>query len=757
MGVTGLTPEDPAAVGDFELLGRLGAGGFGTVYLGLTAGGRRVAVKTVHRHIADHDGFRARFRREVEALRRAGGFFTAPLVDADPGAPLPWLATEYVPGPDLGTVVARGGPLAPEAVWRLGTGLCEALATLHGVGLVHRDLKPSNVLLAEDGPRVIDFGIASLTDATRLTVTHEAAGTPGYAAPEQLRGMRDVGPAADVFALTCLLVYAGSGRGPFRGGTLVEYIAHVLHEPPDLSGLDAPLAALAQAGLALDPGARPALPELAALCAERVGRAGAPRPFADLLAPAVRDLLAGAEAEASAPVPLRPTPPAPGARPGRDAMTEAARDATSDPAPTVVTVAAPGRRPTAGPGDSEAPARHRPWAWTAPAAEREAGPPEIRGPAVADTRDGGGVVCVAADGRLHGLDAATGAERWTADTGFETVAAGPVAAGDVFVVADDTGRVSGHRATDGGALWARWDKPERSASLLDGARLLVTDTPQRWVALRHARRDMAPETVDHSVPTWEHIHLLDPATGEHVTAPFETNDQAYNRWGTTIWVSPQRLFVQGYRQLVSLGLATDTGARWRERADASVSLGERVVIWSPLRGLTCRDGATGTVLWRSRRPRGAVGAVSGSPDGAVVAVVTNRGTWAFAARTGRSLWTASVPGGREKPLVVHAGIADGVLWSVMGRLAFAHDAADGRLLWRTETEHRIGFPTVSEGGLLFLDDSRRLHVLRLADGHEVWSDESSGSCPGDHQPHWAYGDLLYLRGYGGVSAHDVRA
>ncbi|MCW8384372.1 protein kinase [Streptomyces justiciae] len=147
MGPARLRAEDPVSIGDFKILGRLGAGGFGTVYLGLTPGGRKVAVKTVHRHVADSEGFRARFRREVEALRRAGGFFTAPLVDADPTAELPWLATEYVPGPDLATVVTRGGPLAPEALWRLGAGLCEALATLHGAGLVHRDLKPSNVLL----------------------------------------------------------------------------------------------------------------------------------------------------------------------------------------------------------------------------------------------------------------------------------------------------------------------------------------------------------------------------------------------------------------------------------------------------------------------------------------------------------------------------------------------------------------------------------------------------------------------------------
>ncbi|MFK0114757.1 PQQ-binding-like beta-propeller repeat protein [Streptomyces sp. NPDC090994] len=722
MGVTGLRSEDPATVGDFRLLGRLGAGGFGTVYLGLTAGGRRVAVKTVHRHIADHDGFRARFRREVEALRRAGGFFTASLVDADPAAPLPWLATEYVAGPDLGTVVARGGPLAPDAVWRLGAGLCEALATLHGAGLVHRDLKPSNVLLAEDGPRVIDFGIASLADATRLTVTHEAAGTPGYAAPEQLRGMRDVGPAADVFALTCLLVYAAGGRSPFRGGTLVEYIAHVLHEPPDLpDGLDAAFAALAEAGLALDPAARPALSDLAALCAERVGRAGPPRSFADLLAPAVRDLLTGAESQAATAV----------------AVASAA-------------VASAGRTGKA------AAVRPRPWEWTAPERAGTEWVP-LRGPALAHTGDGTGVVCVAAGGRLYGLDAVAGTVRWSVPTGRPRLAAGPVAAGDVFVVADDEGRISGYRAADGACRWTRQEK--EASGVFESARLFVTDTPRHWVALRHTVRDPAPDTPDHAVATWEHVCLLDPATGEPVMTPLTSNDPGVTLWGTTLWAAHHRLFVQGYRFLEAVGLDTDAGARWRERAEASASLGERVFTWRRRWGLACRDGATGTVLWRSRRPRGANGAVSVDPERDVAAVVTTKGTWAFAARTGRLLWSAPAYGDRDTLSGTYTGAVDGVLWAVAGGVAFARDTARGELLWRAEAGQDVGTPRFAperHGGLLFLYDGLRLRAVRPADGHEVWSAESvhePAAC--DTQPHWTYGDLLYLRGPGGVRACHV--
>ncbi|WP_053694453.1 serine/threonine-protein kinase [Streptomyces sp. WM6372] len=191
-----LKAGDPAAVGPYRITARLGAGGMGHVYLGESRSGRRVAVKVVRPEIASDPGFRARFRREVEAAKAVGGFWTATVVDADPEAETPWVASDYIPAPDLAERVRESGPLAQDAVWRLGAGMAEALHSVHRAGLVHRDLKPANVLLTENGPRLIDFGIAkALNGATALTGTGVAIGTAGFMSPEQARGGR-VGTAS---------------------------------------------------------------------------------------------------------------------------------------------------------------------------------------------------------------------------------------------------------------------------------------------------------------------------------------------------------------------------------------------------------------------------------------------------------------------------------------------------------------------------------------------------------------------------------
>lgn len=211
-----LEAGEPHTIGAYRLLGRLGAGGMGRVYLGRSAGGRTVAVKVVHPHFALDEQFRARFRREVESARRIGAQWTAPVLDADPDAPVPWVATGYVAGPPLSQAITEHGPLPEHAVRTLGAGLAEALAVVHGQGIVHRDVKPSNVLLALDGPRLIDFGIARALGATvSLTSTGVSVGSPGYMAPEQIRG-RDVSGAADVFSLGAVLAYAATGAAPFR-------------------------------------------------------------------------------------------------------------------------------------------------------------------------------------------------------------------------------------------------------------------------------------------------------------------------------------------------------------------------------------------------------------------------------------------------------------------------------------------------------------------------------------------------------------
>jgi hypothetical protein len=255
--------DEPRVVGPYRLLGRLGSGGMGRVYLGRSAGGRTVAVKIVHPHFALDEEFRARFRREVDAARRVGGAWTAPVLDADPEAAVPWVATAYAAGPSLAAAVADGGPLPTPSVRVLGAGLAEALAAVHELGLVHRDVKPSNVLLTLDGPLLIDFGIARATDGTAsLTSTGVSIGSPGYMSPEQILGKGATG-ASDVFSLGAVLAYAATGESPFPGDSSAALLYKVVHEEPQLGEMGDELRDLVGACLAKDPAVRPTPGEVA--------------------------------------------------------------------------------------------------------------------------------------------------------------------------------------------------------------------------------------------------------------------------------------------------------------------------------------------------------------------------------------------------------------------------------------------------------------------------------------------------------------
>ncbi|WP_431960861.1 protein kinase domain-containing protein [Actinacidiphila sp. bgisy160] len=262
-----LQANDPPAIGPYRILGRLGAGGMGRVYLGRSPGGRTVAVKVVRSELADDLEFRTRFQREVDAARRVGGAWSAPVLDADTDSPVPWVATRYVAGPALSEAVATFGPLTPQGVRALGAGLAEALEAVHGRGLVHRDIKPSNVLLSLDGPVLIDFGIARAMDATAaLTSKGVVVGSPGYMAPEQVTG-GPTGPAADIFALGAVLAFAATGRGPFTGDSAAVLLYKVAHEEPELDGVPDELRRIAESCLAKDPAVRPTPRGLAELLA----------------------------------------------------------------------------------------------------------------------------------------------------------------------------------------------------------------------------------------------------------------------------------------------------------------------------------------------------------------------------------------------------------------------------------------------------------------------------------------------------------
>ncbi|MGW1932907.1 serine/threonine-protein kinase, partial [Streptomyces sp. NPDC001919] len=308
----------------------------GTVYLARSRGGRAVAVKVARPELAADPSFRARFRAEVAAARRVGGFHTAQVVDADPDAEAPWLATAYIPGPTLAALVTADGPMDEPRLRSLGAALAEALEAIHACGLVHRDLKPGNIVMAPDGPRVLDFGIARALESTRLTATGSAFGTPGYLAPEQALGEAVTG-AADVFALGAVLVAAAGGR-PFGEGTPMGLMYRAVHEEADLAAVPGPLRDLVGRCLAKDPAGRPTPEEILDALGE-----GAPGPGAP--PPTVLD----APATPPRPVPPGFGPPQDSIPPGYGAPQDAIPSPYPPPRDAIPPSSAPVPAPTAAP------------------------------------------------------------------------------------------------------------------------------------------------------------------------------------------------------------------------------------------------------------------------------------------------------------------------------------------------------------------------------------------------------------------------
>ncbi|MFI8280648.1 serine/threonine-protein kinase [Streptomyces sp. NPDC085929] len=285
-----LQADDPPSVAGYRLVARLGAGGMGRVYLSYTRGGRPVAIKVVRPELSEDPAFRRRFRREVEAARRVRGAYTAELIDAEADGVPPWLATLYVPGPSLAEAVARRGPLPVPALLWLVAGVAEALQAIHGAGIVHRDLKPSNVLLAADGPRVIDFGISLASGTTAHTATGTAIGTPQYMAPEQASA-GEVTAATDVFALGQTAAFAALGEPLYGDGPAVSVLFRIVHSDPDLSRLPEALRPLIARCLAADPEERATPAEIVAWCRQRLGGdadgGGGPAVWREVMGPEV--------------------------------------------------------------------------------------------------------------------------------------------------------------------------------------------------------------------------------------------------------------------------------------------------------------------------------------------------------------------------------------------------------------------------------------------------------------------------------------
>lgn len=342
-----LEGDDPRSIAGYRLTARLGSGGMGKVYLSYTPGGRPVAIKVIRPEFSEDAEFRRRFKQEVQSAQRVQGLFTAPVIDSDADGASPWLATAYVPGPSLSAAVAEHGKLPVSTVLLLVAGIAEALQVIHGAGIVHRDLKPSNVLLAADGPRVIDFGIARAADATSLTSSGVTIGTPTFMAPEQAAGST-VTPATDIFALGQVAAYAAIGSPAFGEGTSHGVLYRIVHEQPDLTGLPDELRELVTRCLAKEAAERPSVAEVIALCGAASGQTQLRRPEDWLPTAVAADITTRTAAPAPAQAPPPPVEP-PATQPAT-APPAAPRPPAHPPAPSAAPVPQPPQTPPPGYG-----------------------------------------------------------------------------------------------------------------------------------------------------------------------------------------------------------------------------------------------------------------------------------------------------------------------------------------------------------------------------------------------------------------------
>ncbi|MGW7432946.1 serine/threonine-protein kinase [Streptomyces sp. NPDC054861] len=688
--------EEPEYAGEYRLQACLGAGGMGVVHLATSASGLRLAVKVVHGQYAEDPEFRARFRQEVAAARRVSGAFTAPVVDADPDAVRPWMATLYVPGPTLADQVKRNGPLAPAELRRLTAGLAEALRDIHRAGVVHRDLKPSNVLLTDTGPKVIDFGISRPVDSDLRTETGKLIGSPPFMAPEQFQRPREVGPAADVFALGSVLVHAATGHGPFDSDSPYVVAYQVVHDEPDLSGVPGELAPLVARCLAKEPAERPTPAEIMAALLPPSYEAEAfipaqrrplvlPEPVAGAGAGAGSGIGSGFGASWDADTPVRVTVPA--RRPRRAGRFRL---------PVVVTalagLAAGGLFVAIGTGaDATGPEPRRAEVATAfsgwQTALQKAGEPTA--PACAHV--GGALFCSARGVGLARLDPRTGRVAWSHPAALDDPVAGPLAAGGVLgvVAADGTLRTYGRE--DGAARWDTSGAARQEGAVPAGDTFLFPTSAGGVRAVDSAtgaqRRTYALRGF-----TAPRFGSYDPATG--LLPVFETATTAGSgtrtrvgalrpRTGELVWQTR----LEG--DLVPVG--TGSGGALFLRSANSDSQIDAVVRYEP--GAAGKAGAVRRVAlpFRLDEPTIAV-------RGDIVYLLTPRGQLTAldtAAPGGRVLWELETAAGNVSAPVVTADGGRLYLSASDGRL-LAVDTARGALLGQTKPrlrDGRLGYAT----------------------------------------------------------------
>ncbi|WP_406178564.1 serine/threonine-protein kinase [Streptomyces canus] len=454
----GAEAELPEYAGHYRLESCLGSGGMGVVHVARSASGMKLAVKVVHTEFAKDPEFRGRFRQEVAAARKVSGAFTASVVDADPDAERPWMATLFIPGPTLSDEVKRNGPMAPSELRRLMAGLAEALRDIHRVGVVHRDLKPSNVLLAEDGPKVIDFGISRPKDSELRTETGKLIGTPPFMAPEQFRRPREVGPAADIFALGSVMVHAATGRGPFDSDSPYVVAYQVVHDEPDLTGVPQNLAPLIVRCLAKEPEDRPTPDELM-----RELRSVAASYDTQAFIPAQRT---GDEPE---PEPRKPEPRKPASRPrrrpaGKAALAVVAAVLVLAGVLACVQVLGDGGGTAAKGGDKPTASGFAGWQ----------ADPDPKGTGAVQCSYGTRQLVCARPGTVFALDPSDGTLRWQRSVAESSPSKAPAVGGGLVQPMVDEGRRL--EALDPASGKARWQRtlPAHHALQLAGGTLLLT-------------------------------------------------------------------------------------------------------------------------------------------------------------------------------------------------------------------------------------------------------------------------------------------
>jgi outer membrane protein assembly factor BamB len=686
--------DDPKSVGGYKLVDRLGAGGMGAVYRGRSRSGREVAVKVVHAQYAEDAVFRTRFRQEIEAVRKVSGAFTAPVVDADPEAARPWMATQYVPGRSLAQRIRDRGELSGGELRSLALGLVEALRDIHRAGVVHRDLKPANVLMAEDGPRVIDFGISRAAENhNTLTETGQMIGTPPFMSPEQLTDARTVGPASDVFSLGALLVYATTGRGPFDADSPYLTAYRVVHDEPVLDGVGEPLRGILKRCLAKVAADRPELDELAREFAGALpeGDAG------DLPTVALgRAARAGAntrpETEADRGV---------GGRVGLRSRIRPLWAATGTVGALVLGLTA---YLLSGPGWAEGQGAASPasrWAalpdgWRAwqttlyePAAR---GATKALGQSPTDDIEPGcqayegAVYCAGANALPVRLDGRTGATDWRADIApsdegdsYSTTLLG--VRDDTVLVQEMTDSTIDHDqirvvaldSESGDRLWTRTGKDDHANTTVFGDLVVMPDASGRSVIARSARTGTERWTTP--VPAGQGCGFFEIDRGLYATCDPESDETGHTRAlmvdpadGSTRQVAvPSEAGVLGIHDGRLLLLEADV--------DEEVLDGD----W-PYTRIVLVDPDTG-VRSTTKLSRGYVGQATLADDTLWFAS-SNGGVTAVSPRTGKPLWTT--PTSLEHPGEIRYDRRTRALFlaSLSGRVA-ALDARRGTLLWET--------------------------------------------------------------------------